>query len=277
MEGWWSHVPLTYLTDKGCLLKNKNALQDLLSYDPATGKVVTTSKALHDNGELELTFDEWHQAWRRLLDLIKTYLPEEELLWEIHYLFILNSENRAELWPLYLAYDADIRRRTTVSPIDPSQFSIGIWNDLEARYTANKVLSMVRADMRQYTDRPSISHPGNPSSSHTPRNPTPSSSFRNSSHPLPDNPRMGRCIFCGDRSKSHPSRACTAECYANGSPCHLSRQDPSSPRTSRSGKRYCYAWNGPSGCDQTPCRRGEHICTLCGTGTHNAQQCEVVA
>jgi hypothetical protein len=105
---------------------------------------------------------------------------------------------------------------------------------------------MVRADMKQYTDRPSISHPGNPSSSHIPRNSTLSSSFRNSSHPLPDNPRMGCCIFCGDRSKSQPSQACTAECYAIVSPCHLSRQEPSSPRTSRSGKRYCYAWNGPS-------------------------------
>jgi hypothetical protein len=171
MEGWWSHVPLTYLTDKGCLLKNKNASQDLLSYDPVTGKVVTTSKVLHDNGELELTFDEWHQAWQHLLDLIKTYLPEEFLLWEIHYLFILNSENRAELWPLYLAYDADIRRRTTVSSIDPSQFSIGIWNNLEARYMANKVLSMVRADLKHYTDRFSTSHPGIPPSSHNPRNP----------------------------------------------------------------------------------------------------------
>jgi hypothetical protein len=122
MEGWWCHIPLTYLTDKGCLLKNKNTSQDLLSYDLVTGKVVTTSKALHDNGELELMFGEWHQAWRRLLDLIKTYLPEEFLLWEIDYLFILNSENRAELWPLYLAYDADICRRTTVSPIDLPSF-----------------------------------------------------------------------------------------------------------------------------------------------------------
>jgi hypothetical protein len=78
MEGWRSHVPLTYLTDRGCLLKNKsllNAAQDILSYDPSTGQVITTSKALNDNGELELTFDEWHQVWRRLLDLIRSYLP----------------------------------------------------------------------------------------------------------------------------------------------------------------------------------------------------------
>jgi hypothetical protein len=73
MEGWITHVPLTYLTDKGCLLKNKsllNASQDILSFDPTTCQVVTTSKVLSDNGELDMTFDEWHQAWRHLLDLI---------------------------------------------------------------------------------------------------------------------------------------------------------------------------------------------------------------
>jgi hypothetical protein len=137
-EGWTTHVPLTFLTDKGCLLKNKsllNAAHDILSYDPTTGQVVMTSKVLQDNGELELTFDECHQAWCRLLDLIKTYLPQEFLLWEIHYSFILNSENRAEMWLLYLAYDTEIRRRATQTSIDPSQFSIGIWNDLEIRYS----------------------------------------------------------------------------------------------------------------------------------------------
>jgi hypothetical protein len=82
------------------LLKNKSLLsasQDILSYDSSTGQVVPTSKALNDNGELELTFDEWHQAWRCLLELIKSYLPQEFLLGEIHYSFILNNENRSEM------------------------------------------------------------------------------------------------------------------------------------------------------------------------------------
>ena len=77
--------PLTYLTDKGCLLKNKSmatALQDVLSFDSTTGQVVTTSKVLQDSGELELTFDKWNQAWRRLLVLIKDHIPQELHLWE---------------------------------------------------------------------------------------------------------------------------------------------------------------------------------------------------
>ena len=68
-EGWSSHVPLTYLTDKACMFKNRlssNAAQDILSFDPSTGQVITTSRVLHDNGELELDFNEWHQAWNTM-------------------------------------------------------------------------------------------------------------------------------------------------------------------------------------------------------------------
>ena len=70
-------------------------------------------------------------------------------MWETHYSFILNSENRAELWPLFLSYDVEIHRRSTRFSIDPSVFSIGIWNDLELRYTTKKVLSLVQADLKQ--------------------------------------------------------------------------------------------------------------------------------
>lgn len=235
MEGWSSHVPLTYLTDKGCLFKTKstaNAAQEYVTYDQASGLMVTNPKTLSDQGELELTFDEWHQAWRRLLELIKVYIPQDFLAWEVHFAFILNSENRAELWPLYLAYDAEIRRRTTRYSIDPSVFSIGIWNDLETRYTTKKVLSMVQADLKQNFH---YSHPNPPS--HPSRNPAQGPSFRNQ-HPLPDNPKTGRCIFCGDRSKTHLSRNCTASCYTNGSPCHLSKHEPSGARISKTGKHY---------------------------------------
>ena len=68
--GWSSHVPLTYLTDKGCLFKDRSSTvlaQDLLTVDPTSGAIQTTSTSLSEEGELDLTFDEWHQAWRRLV------------------------------------------------------------------------------------------------------------------------------------------------------------------------------------------------------------------
>lgn len=275
-DGWNVHIPLTYLTDRGCLMKDKPAVsssQDILTIDNASGRILTTAKPLPDDGELELSFDEWHQAWRRLLELIRTFLPEEILMWESHYFYILNKENRAEMWPLYLAYDAEIRRRATQTGIDPSAFSLGIWNDLEARYTAKKVLYLVQSDLKQNT--------GQAFSSQQPSNqPRGSKSFRGQSRnsSFPDSNKSGRCIFCGDLSKDHMSRNCPNTSNTSGNPCFLSKHGPSGTRRCKSGKSYCYAWNGLNGCDHgSACRRGEHSCTLCGSKSHTAQKCDAVA
>jgi hypothetical protein len=284
-EGWNVHVPLTFLTDKGCLLKDKaaaNSSLDILTIDNTSGRILASAKPLSDEGEMDLTFDEWHQAWRRLLELIKTFLPDEFLLWEVHYSFILLNENRAEMWPVYLAYDIEIRKRATQLSIDPSQFSIGIWNDLEARYTAKKVYSLVQSDLKQYTNNYSPrfqqSNQQSRDSNQTPRNSNRTSSFRsyNQRGQQQDN-HSARCIFCGDRTKSHISRNCSVTSNVNGNPCHLIKQGSSGNRQNKAGKSYCYAWNGLSGCDQTSlCRRGEHWCTLCGSTFHNAQRCDIV-
>jgi hypothetical protein len=84
--------------------------------------------------------------------------------------FHLSHNNRAEIWPLFLAYDAEICKRSTHLPIDPSKFSIGIWNNLETRFTANKVFSLVQADFKLHSGS---SHASRDSS----RNPTHSTSF----------------------------------------------------------------------------------------------------
>jgi hypothetical protein len=64
INGWNIHVPLTFLTDKGCLFKDKstaNSSHDILTL--IDGHILTNPKPLSDDGELDLTFDEWHQAW----------------------------------------------------------------------------------------------------------------------------------------------------------------------------------------------------------------------
>ena len=125
IDGWNAHVPLTFLTDKGCLLKNKSmtsSTQDLLMLD--NGYILTTPQPLLDKGELDLTFDEWHQAWQQLLDLIQFYLPAEFILWEVHYFFIFNN-NCAEMWPLFLAYNTEFHEKSTQLPINhPSSPSV---------------------------------------------------------------------------------------------------------------------------------------------------------
>lgn len=223
--------------------------QDLFTIDNATGRILTTAKPLSDDGELDLSFDEWHQAWQHLLDLIKEFIPQEFLVWEQHYSFILNNKNRAELWPLYLAYDAKIRKRTTQLPIDPSKFSIGFWNDLEARYTAKKVYSLVQSDMKHHPAQNNSFQPNNSQSNPCPGNlnRTRSSSFRPHNHTQ----SSGRCIFCGDTSRSHLSRNFPTTCNVSGNPCHLLKQGPSGLRQDKLRKFYCFIWNSTSGCNQT--------------------------
>ena len=141
-------------------------------------------------------------------------------------------------------------------------------------FRSKKVLALVQADLKHHPDRPSFPHSNNPPS-YTSRVPSHDASFRGY-QPSPENFRSDRCIFCGSRLKSHLPRTCTATSYANGTPCHLSRHNPSGIKTSSTGKCYCFSWNGSSGCNQNPCRRGEHLCSLCGSTKHNAQQCDIV-
>ncbi|KAJ7679832.1 hypothetical protein B0H17DRAFT_848604, partial [Mycena rosella] len=133
IAGWDSHVPLHYLTDKFCGLNNgvaARALNDLFTMDGSSGTVVSVAKELPVEPELALTFDEWFQAWQRLLELIGEYLPAEYNMWFLHYDSILRRPSRAAQWSLCLAYDSRIRRLSVVSAIDPSQLHLSIWNEL---------------------------------------------------------------------------------------------------------------------------------------------------
>jgi hypothetical protein len=170
------------------------------------------------------------------------------------------------MWPLFLAYDAEIHKRSTHLPIDPSKFSIGIWNNLETRFTANKVFSSVQADLKLHSGP---SHASRDSS----KNPTHLTSFQAPHHQFN---KFGRCFICGDCSKDHTSCNCVATCNISRSPCHLFKQAYSGKRQDKAGKLYCFVWNGISGCLQSPCPRGKHWCSLCGSKFHNAQQCTVV-
>jgi hypothetical protein len=128
-DRWNVHIPLTYLTNKGCLFKDRPmaaATHELLTINNATGHIQTSSKPLSDTRELELMFDKWHQAWHHLLDLIRTFIPNEFIMWQSHHSFIINNKNCSELWPVYLAYDAEIRKRSTQLPINSSIFLISI-------------------------------------------------------------------------------------------------------------------------------------------------------
>jgi hypothetical protein len=68
----------------------QSSLSDFLAV--VNGQVMTKLKALSPTGELDMTFDEWHQAWQRLLKLIDQYQPEELSVWKTHYSSIMLKE-----------------------------------------------------------------------------------------------------------------------------------------------------------------------------------------
>ncbi|KAG6912520.1 hypothetical protein DXG01_014030, partial [Tephrocybe rancida] len=260
------------------------SLKDFYNLDPTSGQIFSIDKPLSTDGEDSLTFDEWFQAWSRLLGLIKEFLEEEYDLWKIHYKRILYKENRAEQWTLFLAYNIEIRLRATQKEIDPSIFHIAIWNDLELHLTSGRLAAAVEQKLiEKFSSGSSGSSTRNTTScsnsNFQPYNrndgsKSSGSSFRNktSSHP------SSRCFNCGDRSGNHTSRECTSKTLINRSECHIQHKNPGdSAQYDKAGNRYCYRWNGHSGCVKgDSCSSGVHWCTLCGGKTHGAQFCNTV-
>lgn len=103
-------------------------------------------------------------------------------------------------------YDTEMRKRATQLAIDPSEFSIGIWNDLEARYTAKKVLAMVQSDLK---------HQGNPKNSFPPNIPyTPTPYQQSGFYSNPQNP-----------PGNHPPSFCPFPSRSQFSDSNLTKQD----------------------------------------------------
>ena len=137
VDGWTTHVPLTYLTDVYCGQKSGTASRIIhgttLSFDCESGRIIASTEELAIIGELNLSFDEWHQAWIRLLSLIREYIPTEYSCWDFHFARIRDSPTRAVYWDVWLNYDMEIRRQATYSGVDPMVFHLSLWRQLEAR------------------------------------------------------------------------------------------------------------------------------------------------
>ncbi|KAJ7433347.1 hypothetical protein FB451DRAFT_1064480, partial [Mycena latifolia] len=277
IQGWTKHVPLHYLTDAFCShdnLASAKELNELYTLDGTHGGVVSVPKDLPSAPELDLTFAEWFQAWGRLLELIRTYFRSEFPLWEQHYNRILHRPNKEENWALCVAYDAEVRRRSCTSGLDPSVFHLELWNELESKHIARRALHVVRIEMGK------SSGASQSSKSQTPSNSNANSSFRGNPNRLQITGSVAepqfRCFICGDTDPSHRSRFCNARKLVNGRDAVLVSRKQGEPRTDRNGNNYCYGWNGRSGCDQgAHCSHGKHWCSLCGAsdGTHAAQGC----
>jgi hypothetical protein len=215
------------LTDKYCAYKKSaTVFQDTLSIDETSGRLVTASKPLSDAGELDMTFEEWHQAWRRLLPLIKEFLPDDYDAWNLHFLTIRDKETLTDCWRLWLAYDIEIRRRSVHEGIDPAVHHISVWNDLEIRYMEDKIAHRFRSELANLRIQNSPRfHPYSRDTArdnHTqPFQPPRNHSFRARQFEQIKTQMVAKCFICGDTTRSHISRNCDATSLINGKPCHL--------------------------------------------------------
>ncbi|KIM38781.1 hypothetical protein M413DRAFT_12458 [Hebeloma cylindrosporum] len=239
---WETHVPLTYLMDKFCASQptSQSSLSDFLAV--VDGQVTAKSKNLSSAGELTMTYDEWHQGWQRLLKLIEQYHPEEIAMWRTHFSSIVVKEMRSEDWPLWLAYDTEVRRRSVTSPLDPSQFQKRLFDDLYVCYSSEKILAHVQSTIKAGPSAQSslCYHPyQRPSDYSTAFR---GDSFRSHSSNSKITSRC-RCFFCG--GLSHSPKSCIAITLVNGRPLLLPKPvTPDTPRVDRNGRQYCFGWNG---------------------------------
>lgn len=275
MDGWKTHVPFQYLTDKYCSFTNRAAtkeLNDLFSLDNSGGTILSVAKELAFEPELSLTFDEWFQAQDRLLQLILTYLPDEHDLWAAHFDHIIHHPNRALNWSTWLEYDSIIRRRACSEPIDPSLFHLSVWNEIEAKHITNRAIAAVQ---RQFQGKIATDHTtsGTRNSGYSDRSRGAASSPQSRS--FRSSTRL-RCFVCGSDDPGHRARSCTARRLVNGKDSIILTGQAGGARRDRDGVAYCFSFNGHRGCNNgANCEKGKHWCTICGgrDGLHCAQDC----
>ncbi|KAJ7629254.1 hypothetical protein DFH06DRAFT_1141249 [Mycena polygramma] len=286
-DGWKTHVPLQFLTDKYCSSANNASskeLNDIFTMDGSSGSIISVAKELPIAGELSLTFDEWYQAYERLLELIGTYVPDEYEAWFAHYQAILKKPNRAAHWALCLEYDSEIRRRALNLPIDPSVPHLQLWNELEAKHIGLQTLEIVQLGLQGHKDSGRSHNSGKEDTgrSHKARDREHGSSgTRFQPYDKGDSFRSQekfRCFICGDDDVEHRARQCTATKLVNGKDALIYAKKPGGQRKDRNGEAYCYSFNGRSGCSRgNNCSNGNHWCSLCGAKSgHSAQNCPTI-
>ncbi|KAJ7612921.1 hypothetical protein DFH06DRAFT_1370891, partial [Mycena polygramma] len=265
-DGWKTHVPLQFLTDKYCSFANKSSakeLNDLFAMDGSAGTIISVAKELPVEGELTLSFDEWFQAYGRLLELVQTYAPDEHAMWVAHFQRIMYRPNRAQNWPLCLEYDSQVRRRAVDVAIDPSVFHEELWDELEAEHIGKRAFAVARSEFQRHGKNNGERDQG-------------PSNEQNSANSFRQNGGKARCFVCGATDGTHQSRNCSADRLISGKPTILVAQGSGGPRRDRNSTPYCFTFNGLRGCTGgNNCSKGKHWCSICGSksGIHTAQNC----
>jgi hypothetical protein len=114
-KNWSAHVSLHYLTDEYCQQVDwHDQLQDTLQFDAGSGSWVTTLAELPDLSESTMSFVEWTCTFQRLLALLHSIEHLHTLYWEAHSHIVEHHLSLTANWPLLLAYDIAMWRRSVM-------------------------------------------------------------------------------------------------------------------------------------------------------------------
>jgi hypothetical protein len=92
-----------------------------------------------------MSFLEWHEAWKWLLQLYRELQPEEYMYWQAHYKIICDAPGvTGDDWSVWLAYDVKIRKRRLLEGLDPSIFHQVIWHNFNIRNMLNHIVTATR-------------------------------------------------------------------------------------------------------------------------------------
>jgi hypothetical protein len=278
------HIPLNLLTDAACADQGSDtssALMELVHHDSVTGRMINIEKSVSHTEELRMTFAEWHEAWKRLLQLHKELRPEEYSYWQAHYRIISDVRGvTGPNWTVWLAYDAEIRKRRLSEDLDPSIFHEAIWHRFYIDNMPNRIVDVTRPIQAQQDLAASRQVRSMSSSSASPsrQSSQQSRSTNRRGHPYQDRPRNSfrLCIVCGN--DNHKSFDCFAKKRVDGRDLFLLKASTGFWGDS-AGRRICFRYNSAGGrvCRINPCPQGDHKCTLCGSPSHGAQKCPVLA
>jgi hypothetical protein len=269
---WASHVSLRYLTDAYCRQTDKHSLlKDTVAFDSESRSFVTSSTELPDMSEDTLSFLEWTRAFQRLLAILRALNHPRVFYWEAHEHLVKHHSALTTNWPLLLAYDIHIRRRSVVdSSLDVSIFQQRIFDSLRPAFDKRSNEDFMRGLWASDPARRTISAAPESSRSRDTRNPV------GASQPHRAQTRHVtagtiRCFICG--GTAHPHAGCSATATVSGKSILVSKSTDGK-NWLINGKEFCYRFNGSRSCNYAMCSR-PHLCSLCGSQSHSAQGCSI--
>jgi hypothetical protein len=289
--GWGEHIPLSALTNHACRTATLSVTrrEDTALTIAGDGRLLSKASSIDSSKENTIDIIDWIEAARRFVNAIAKYLhargdpgpggPNAAAIAQLfnkHFSSIQARVDFVSNFAAYREYDMTIRRKYLHEShlFDPATFQGPTFDAIQRTHDLRERLQFKDS----ITRFKGTSTSGFPPTSN--RNTSPKKSFRNSnsnSNPRADSgwtkrpPTSGtwapkKCMYCS--STNHKFSACTASPAST----FLKRDELGVWRNS-DGQTYCVNHNGPLPCPRASACPHLHSCSLCGSGSHAAQQC----